>query len=93
MAAASVFVIYESINTTINDAQFFTEKNTTKQLDEIDMSAFPIVIMIVTVISKSILFFLCYRVQTPTMSALAADHRNDVVSNIVALIFGLVGIE
>lgn len=91
MCAASVLVIYESVNSIVSDAQYFTEKNTTKTLSEIDMSALPIVVMIVTAISKSILFFLCYRVKTPTMSALAADHRNDVVSNIVALFCGLVG--
>ena len=78
MCAASVLVIYESINTIINDAQYFTEKNTTKTLSEIDMSAFPISVMVITVVSKAILFFLCYRVKTPTMSALAEDHRNDV---------------
>ncbi len=91
MCAASVFIIFESIQTIINDAKFFTEKNTTRTLAEIDMSAFPIVVMIVTAVSKSILFFLCYRVNTPTMSALTADHRNDVVSNLVALGCGLIG--
>jgi divalent metal cation (Fe/Co/Zn/Cd) transporter len=92
MCAASVLVIYQSINTITNDAQYFTEKNTTKTLSEIDMSALPISVMVVTVVSKTILFFLCYHFKTPTMSALAEDHRNDVASNIVALICGLVGI-
>lgn len=91
MCAASVLVIYESINTIVDDAKYFTEKNSTRTLSEIDMSAFPIVVMIVTASSKAILFFLCRRVATPTMSALAADHRNDVASNIVALACGLVG--
>lgn len=91
MCAASVLVIYESINTIISDAKYFTETNSTHTLSEIDMSALPIVVMIVTAMSKAILFFLCYRVDTPTMSALAADHRNDVASNIVALACGLVG--
>lgn len=93
MCAASVFVIYESINSIVNDAQFFTQTNTTKTLSEIDMSALPIVVMIVTATSKAILFFFCYRVKTPTISALAADHRNDVVSNIVALFCGLIGMK
>ena len=91
MIAASVLVIYESINTIVSNAKYFTKKNTTATLSEIDMSALPIVVMVITAVSKSILFFLCYRVDTPTMSALAADHRNDVVSNIVALICGLIG--
>jgi divalent metal cation (Fe/Co/Zn/Cd) transporter len=93
MCAASVLVIYESINTIVNDAQYFTEKNTTKTLSEIDMSAFPVSIMTITIVSKAILFTLCHRVNTPTMSALSEDHRNDVASNIVALICGLVGIK
>jgi divalent metal cation (Fe/Co/Zn/Cd) transporter len=93
MCAASVLVVYESIDTIVSDSKYFTEKNTTHTLSEIDMSAFPIVVMIVTAVGKSILFFLCHRVDTPTMSALAADHRNDVASNIVALACGLVGRE
>jgi len=84
-------VIYNSINTVTNDVAFFTETNTTKTLSGIEMGAFPVTVMCVTAISKPILFFLCYRVKNPTMSALAADHINDVVSNIVALVCGLVG--
>ena len=56
------------------------------------MSAFPISAIVITIVSKAILFVLCYRIKTPTMSALAEDHRNDVVSNIVALFCGLIGI-
>ena len=90
MCAASVLVIYESINTIINDAQYFTETNTTKTLSEINMSALPIVAVAVTAVGKFILFLLCSRVKTPTMSALAADHLNDVVSNLAALFCGLI---
>lgn len=91
MCAASVLVIYESIDTIINNAQYFTETNTTRTLTEIDMSAMPISVMVVTIVTKSILFLLCCRVKTPTMSALSSDHRNDVFSNIVALSCGLAG--
>jgi len=91
MCAASVLVVYESINTIISDVQYFTEKNTTKTLIDIDMSVFPICIMVITAVSKAILFVFCYHIKTPTMSALAADHMNDVASNIVALICGLIG--
>lgn len=91
MCAASVMVIYNSINTLTNDAAFFTETNTTKTLSEIDMSPFPITVMCVTAASKAILFLLCSRVKNPTMSALAEDHRNDVASNLVALACGLIG--
>lgn len=92
MCAASVLVIYESIDTITIDAAFFTENlNGTKTLQKIDMSALPVSVMVITIVSKSILFFLCSRIRTPTMGALAADHRNDVFSNIGALIFGLIG--
>lgn len=93
MCAASVLVVYESINTIVGNAQYFTETNTTRTLSQIDMSAFPISVMVITAVSKSILFFLCCRVKTPTMSALSADHRNDVFSNLVALSCGLIGRE
>jgi hypothetical protein len=43
------------------------------------------------IVSKAILFVLCYRIKSPTMSALAEDSRNDVASNIVALACGLIG--
>lgn len=91
MCAASMMVIYNAINTLTNDVSFFIETNTTKTLSEIDMGVVPVVVMCGTVISKAILFFLCYRVKTPTMSALSEDHRNDVASNIIALACGLVG--
>ncbi|CAF1636189.1 unnamed protein product, partial [Didymodactylos carnosus] len=54
------------------------------------MSAMPITAMVLTIVSKAILFVLCYRVKNPTMYALAEDHRNDVASNIVALGCGLI---
>jgi hypothetical protein len=91
MCAASVMVIYNSINTITNDVAFFIETNTTKTLSEIDMGALPVTVMCVTAVSKAILFILCYRVKNPTMSALAEDHRNDVASNIIALCCGLIG--
>lgn len=91
MCAASVLVIYNSINSITNDIAFFTEANTTKSLSEIDMSAIPVTVMGFTIVSKAILFFLCYRIKNPTMSALAEDHRNDVASNIIALVCGLLG--
>jgi divalent metal cation (Fe/Co/Zn/Cd) transporter len=93
MCAASVLVIYESINTITNNAQYFIETNTTKHLSEIDMSAIPIASVVVTIVSKAILFFLCRRVSTPTLSALSADHRNDIFSNLVALGCGLIGTQ
>ena len=58
MCAASISIVYESTDVIINDVQYFTEKNTTKTLINIDMSALPISVMIITVVSKTILFVL-----------------------------------
>ena len=91
MCAASVLVIYNSIETIANDVSVLVETNTTKTLSEIDMGPIPISVMCFTVVSKAILFLLCFRVKNPTMSALAEDHRNDVFSNLIALGCGLVG--
>ena len=55
MYVASILVIYQSINTIVSNAQYFTETNTTKTLSDIDISAFPISFMIITAITKSIL--------------------------------------
>jgi hypothetical protein len=43
------------------------------------------------IVTKAILLILCYRIKNPSMSALAEDSRNDVASNIVALVCGLIG--
>ncbi|XP_062510406.1 uncharacterized protein LOC134186449 [Corticium candelabrum] len=48
-------------------------------------------LMGVTVIAKLFLFVYCSRFQSPTVQALALDHRNDVASNIAAIVFGLLG--
>ncbi|CAF3203017.1 unnamed protein product [Rotaria socialis] len=90
MSAASVLVIYESINRIVNDAQYLTETNTTKTLTDIDMSVTPIAVMAITIVSKAILFALCCRIKLPAMIALTTDHRNDVASNVVALFCGLI---
>jgi divalent metal cation (Fe/Co/Zn/Cd) transporter len=38
-----------------------------------------------------ILFVLCSRESSETLNALAQDHRNDVFSNIIALVCGTLG--
>lgn len=48
-------------------------------------------LMGVTVIAKFFLFLYCRRVNSPTVQALSLDHRNDVASNIAAIVFGLLG--
>ncbi|CAM4822935.1 unnamed protein product [Rotaria magnacalcarata] len=90
MGAASVLVIYESINRIANNAQYLPETNTKKTLTDIDMSAMTIAVMAITIVSKAILFALCCRIKLPAMTASATDHRNDVASNIAALFCGLI---
>ena len=48
-------------------------------------------IIALTILLKGVLFLLCYRVDSPSVKALATDHRNDFVSNIAALFFGVLG--
>lgn len=50
-----------------------------------------IVICCVTIVLKLVLFLICRNIKNPTVQALAQDHRNDVVSNTSALIFGYLG--
>jgi divalent metal cation (Fe/Co/Zn/Cd) transporter len=42
-------------------------------------------------VCKATLSFFCFQIANPTMQALGQDHRNDVFSNIAALVSGLVG--
>ncbi|CAG5136551.1 unnamed protein product [Candidula unifasciata] len=44
-----------------------------------------------TVVAKLILWLFCRRVNSPIVQALAQDHRNDVLSNAVAIICGYLG--
>lgn len=44
-----------------------------------------------TIVIKFVLFVLCRRVKTPTVQALAQDHRNDVLSNTLAIVCGYIG--
>ena len=58
---------------------------------DLNINGFSGTIMALTIIIKSILFFLCFRVDNASVQALATDHRNDIASNLAALIFGLLG--
>ncbi|CAF0944573.1 unnamed protein product [Rotaria sp. Silwood1] len=56
----------------------------------------PVTIVILSVVMcsasiEAILFILCHRINNPTMQALAEDNRNDVASNSVALVCGIIG--
>ncbi|CAF2986218.1 unnamed protein product [Rotaria sp. Silwood2] len=91
MCSASIQVIYQSAETLSQDIEYFTHQHnasSTETLPEINMSTVPIIAMVLTIAT---LFVLCYRIKSPTMYALAEDNRNDVASNVVALIFGLIG--
>ncbi|XP_069103883.1 uncharacterized protein [Argopecten irradians] len=50
-----------------------------------------IIITASTVVIKFILYLLCRPILKPTVQALAQDHRNDVLSNSVALVCGYLG--
>jgi hypothetical protein len=105
MVSASVQVIYQSVESLISDIHHFTQNST--ELPHITMGPIPITVMCVTIgmfcidisyfyrdyfiVCKATLSFLCFQISNPTMSALAHDHLNDVFSNIVALVCGIVG--
>ncbi|CAF1360825.1 unnamed protein product [Rotaria sordida] len=88
MVSASVQVIYESVESLVNDINHFTKNST--DLRHIDMGPAPITVMGVTIVCKAVLSFLCYQISNPTMYAVAQDHRNDVFSNIIALVCGII---
>lgn len=44
------------------------------------------------VVIKLMLFLVCRGVQVSSVQALAQDHRNDVISNTAAIVFGYTGI-
>ena len=56
-----------------------------------NINIFSGIIIGLTVILKGGLYLLCRQVNNPSVRALAVDHRNDIVSNIATLIFGLIG--
>ena len=56
-----------------------------------DLNALSGSIMGLAVVTKLGLFLICRRIRTPSVQALALDHRNDTASNMVAILFGLLG--
>ncbi|CAF4355797.1 unnamed protein product [Rotaria sp. Silwood2] len=92
MCAASLQVILEGVRSVIEDVNYFRNvSGYAYEKPPVDINPAAISIMCITIVIKIILSVLCYRVSTPTMSALAADHRNDVVATVVALVFGIIG--
>ena len=48
-------------------------------------------VFIISAVLKLILFLLCSRESSATLNALSQDHRNDVFSNTIALLCGIIG--
>jgi hypothetical protein len=106
MVSASVQVIYESCESLIDYINHFTINSTElRKIDMgpapitvmcVTVGVYESIIylinnMIVFLVCKAVLSFLCYQVPNPTMNAVAQDHRNDVFSNIIALTCGIIG--
>ncbi|XP_028410023.1 metal tolerance protein 11-like [Dendronephthya gigantea] len=79
MAIASLQIIIESVQSLV--------KNSSGP----DMSLPTIIIICGTIGIKILLFLYCRRYNSPSTEILTHDHRNDVISNIVALTFGYIG--
>ncbi|CAF3663594.1 unnamed protein product [Rotaria sordida] len=93
MCSASIQVISESLQTTVNDIKMLQKypSNSSSYVHPINMTTLPVTIMCITIVCKLLLFILCSRESSETLNALAQDHRNDVFSNSVALICGTFG--
>ncbi|CAF3541966.1 unnamed protein product [Rotaria sp. Silwood1] len=90
MCSASIQVISESLQTTVNDIKMLRKypSNSSEYVHPINMTTLPVAIMGTTIVLKLILFILCSRETSETLNVLAQDHRNDVFSNSIALICG-----
>nr|CCA18901.1 Cation Diffusion Facilitator (CDF) Family putative [Albugo laibachii Nc14] len=60
-------------------------------LPNIKMNQFTIAVLLFAISTKTILWYLCFRIglTSPTARAIAQDHRNDVLSNSAAVITSL----
>lgn len=83
MSLASIQLIVESSE---KIAGFATENE-----DRPDVGITTIVLLSCTIVTKIVLFLICRRVRTPSVDAMTRDHRNDVLSNILAIAFGYIG--
>lgn len=92
MCSASVQVLVESIQRLFLYIRYLMK--TIDQMPEVNVNIdrpIPIVVMCITIILKIGLYFSCRRIDVETIKALAQDHRNDILSNLIALIAGLIG--
>ncbi|XP_069111941.1 uncharacterized protein [Argopecten irradians] len=85
MGVASLQLIKESVTKIIG----LSDRTTRPPV----VDTITIAISVITVVVKFVLFLVCRRINSPTIQALAQDHRNDVVSNTVAILCGYVGSE
>lgn len=83
MSLAALQLIQESISKIVE----LTGKKT--GVPSVDLPT--IGIALGTIVIKLTLYLVCRRVSSSTVQALAMDHRNDVLSNAVAIIFGYIG--
>ncbi|CAF1135380.1 unnamed protein product [Adineta steineri] len=91
MCSASVQVLSEAIQRLFIYIKYFT--NHTNDISDVNMNIkqpIPIIIMCITIMIKIILYFSCRNIPIETVKALAQDHRNDILSNCIALISGLI---
>ncbi|CAB3977171.1 metal tolerance 9-like [Paramuricea clavata] len=79
MAIASLQIIIESAQSLVNNS------------GDPDMSIPTVIIICGTIVTKILLFIYCRRYKSPSTDVLTQDHRNDIISNAVALAFGYIG--
>ncbi|KAJ8319759.1 hypothetical protein KUTeg_001346 [Tegillarca granosa] len=82
MSLASLQLIRESIEKIISLASL------SGSIPNVDLAT--IIITVSAIVIKLILYLVCRRVPSPSIQALAMDHRNDVLSNSVAIVFGYI---
>lgn len=81
MAVASIQVIITSVTKIIENSA------------NPDITTGTFAIIAATVVIKMLLFLYCRHIKSPSTNVLAQDHRNDVLSNAVALGFGFLGFK
>ncbi|CAF1602472.1 unnamed protein product [Adineta ricciae] len=91
MCSASAEILTEALKRLLTYVRYFTHQ--TNEIPEVNMNIkqpIPIVAMCITIILKIVLYYFCRNVKVETVKALAQDHRNDILSNFVSLISGLI---
>ena len=79
MAVASLQIIIQSVQSLVDMSA------------DLDISLPTIIILCSTVVLKMLLFLYCRQYKSPSTKVLTQDHRNDIISNAVALVFGYIG--